>query len=117
MACVLLLDSDIPVDYSRKNFKSHNVGFADAIIAATVEIERATLVTLNIKTLNIKHFPMQHSKQKNARRHKFRRGCQCAGISNDTSTTELNITWIIGRSRAVGSGNKKVFIATRMNTD
>lgn len=33
--------------------KSHNVGLADAIIAATAEIEQAHLVTLNKK-----HFPM-----------------------------------------------------------
>jgi predicted nucleic acid-binding protein len=38
---------------SRQYRPSHNTGFADALIAATAEIERATLVTLNIK-----HFPM-----------------------------------------------------------
>jgi predicted nucleic acid-binding protein len=37
----------------RQWFKSHGTGFADAIVAATAEIERATLVTLNVK-----HFPM-----------------------------------------------------------
>jgi hypothetical protein len=37
----------------RQYFKSHATGFADALIAATAEIERATLVTLNRK-----HFPM-----------------------------------------------------------
>lgn len=37
----------------RQYGKSHGTGFADAIIAATAEIERATLVTLNRK-----HFPM-----------------------------------------------------------
>ncbi len=38
----------------RQYNKSHGTGFADAIIAATAEIERATLVTLNSK-----HFPMR----------------------------------------------------------
>ncbi len=33
--------------------KSHGVGLADAIIAATVELRKADLVTLNRK-----HFPM-----------------------------------------------------------
>jgi predicted nucleic acid-binding protein len=33
--------------------KSHNVGLADALIAATAESRQAALVTLNIK-----HFPM-----------------------------------------------------------
>jgi predicted nucleic acid-binding protein len=33
--------------------KSHGVGLADAIIAATVEVEDARLATLNVK-----HFPM-----------------------------------------------------------
>lgn len=37
----------------RQYRKSHGIGFADSIIAATAELERATLVTLNIK-----HFPM-----------------------------------------------------------
>jgi predicted nucleic acid-binding protein len=39
--------------YRRDYFKSHNVGLADAIIAATSEIKNASLVTLNQK-----HFPM-----------------------------------------------------------
>ncbi len=38
---------------ARQYRASHGTGFADAIIAATAEIERATLVTLNTK-----HFPM-----------------------------------------------------------
>lgn len=33
--------------------KSHGIGLADAIIAATCEVEKAEL-----KTLNIKHYPM-----------------------------------------------------------
>jgi predicted nucleic acid-binding protein len=37
----------------RQYNKSHGVGFPDAMIAATAEVERATLVTLNLK-----HFPM-----------------------------------------------------------
>jgi predicted nucleic acid-binding protein len=39
--------------YRRDYFKSHNVGLADAIIAATSDIKNASLVTLNQK-----HFPM-----------------------------------------------------------
>lgn len=39
--------------YRRDYLKSHGVGLADAIIAATAEAENATLVTLNKK-----HFPM-----------------------------------------------------------
>lgn len=39
--------------YKRDFFKSHNIGIADAIIAAAVETHKAEL-----KTLNIKHFPM-----------------------------------------------------------
>ena len=39
--------------YRRDYMKSHNIGLADALIAATVEFRRATLVTLNSK-----HFPM-----------------------------------------------------------
>ena len=39
--------------YRRDYGKSHNVGLADALIAATVELRGATLVTLNRK-----HFPM-----------------------------------------------------------
>jgi len=38
----------------RRDFgKSHNVGLADAILAATAEIENADL-----STLNVKHYPM-----------------------------------------------------------
>jgi predicted nucleic acid-binding protein len=52
----------IPVDrevaargglYRRDYMKSHNVGLADALIAATAESRQAALVTLNSK-----HFPM-----------------------------------------------------------
>ena len=39
--------------YRRAFAKNHNVGLDDALIAATAEIECATLVTLNRK-----HFPM-----------------------------------------------------------
>ncbi len=39
--------------YRRDYIKSHNVGLADALIAATAETHRARLVTLNGK-----HFPM-----------------------------------------------------------
>lgn len=39
--------------YKRDFFKSHHIGLADAIIAATAEIHEADL-----KTLNSKHFPM-----------------------------------------------------------
>jgi predicted nucleic acid-binding protein len=39
--------------YKRKYGKSHGVGLADAILAATAEKENAELTTLNIK-----HFPM-----------------------------------------------------------
>ena len=39
--------------YKNAFSKSHGVGLADAIIAATAESERA-----EIKTLNIKHYPM-----------------------------------------------------------
>ncbi len=39
--------------YRRDYMKSHNVGLADALIAATAEIHQARLVTLNGK-----HFPM-----------------------------------------------------------
>jgi predicted nucleic acid-binding protein len=39
--------------YKRDYGKSHGVGLADAIIAATAEAEKAEL-----KTLNIKHYPM-----------------------------------------------------------
>lgn len=38
----------------RRNYaRSHGVGLADAIVAATVEAENAVL-----KTLNVKHYPM-----------------------------------------------------------
>ena len=39
--------------YRRDYAKSHGVGLADAIVAATVDAERADL-----KTLNVKHYPM-----------------------------------------------------------
>jgi len=39
--------------YRRDYGKSHNVGLADAILAATAEAEGAEL-----KTLNVKHYPM-----------------------------------------------------------
>ena len=39
--------------YKRDYGKSHGVGLADAILAATAELENAGL-----KTLNIKHYPM-----------------------------------------------------------
>ena len=39
--------------YKRDYGKSHGVGLADAILAATCEIQNAEL-----KTLNIKHYPM-----------------------------------------------------------
>ena len=39
--------------YKRDYGKSHGVGIADAIIAATCESENAAL-----KTLNVKHYPM-----------------------------------------------------------
>jgi len=39
--------------YKHDYDKSHSVGLADAIIAATAEAEKAEL-----KTLNIKHYPM-----------------------------------------------------------
>ena len=39
--------------YQRDFGKSHGVGLADAILAATVEKEKAEL-----KTLNVKHYPM-----------------------------------------------------------
>lgn len=38
---------------SRQYRPSHGTGFADSIIAATCQVERMTLVTLNVK-----HFPM-----------------------------------------------------------
>ncbi len=39
--------------YKKRYAKSHGVGLADAIIAATAEVENAEL-----KTLNTKHYPM-----------------------------------------------------------
>ena len=39
--------------YKRDYGKSHSVGLADAILAATAEVENAVL-----KTLNTKHYPM-----------------------------------------------------------
>lgn len=39
--------------YKRAYSKSHGIGLADAIVAATAEIENAEL-----KTLNTKHYPM-----------------------------------------------------------
>ena len=39
--------------YKRTYGKSHGVGLADAIMAATCKVEKAEL-----KTLNIKHYPM-----------------------------------------------------------
>ena len=39
--------------YKRDYGKSHGVGLADAILAATAEAENAAL-----KTLNVKHYPM-----------------------------------------------------------
>jgi len=39
--------------YKRDYAKSHGVGLADAIIAATAELEE-----LDLKTLNIRHYPM-----------------------------------------------------------
>ena len=42
--------------YRRDYSKSHNTGLADALIAATAEVRKAELVTLNKK-----HFPMLSS--------------------------------------------------------
>lgn len=39
--------------YSRDYTRSHGLGLADAIIAATTDVENADL-----KTLNVKHYPM-----------------------------------------------------------
>lgn len=53
---VVPLDRKIAVKgglYRRDYKKSHSVGLADALIAATAEVKQATLVTLNKK-----HFPM-----------------------------------------------------------
>jgi predicted nucleic acid-binding protein len=53
---ILAVDEEIAVNgglYRRDYGKSHNVGLADALIAATAEKYNAMLVTLNSK-----HFPM-----------------------------------------------------------
>ncbi len=53
---LILLDTEIARKgglFRRDYLKSHNVGLADALIAATAESEQAMLVTLNEK-----HFPM-----------------------------------------------------------
>lgn len=53
---IVLVDEAIAVKggmYRRDYRKSHNVGLADAIIAASAEAKNAILVTLNSK-----HFPM-----------------------------------------------------------
>lgn len=53
---ILSVNQEIAVKgglYRRDYGKSHNVGLADALIAATVDHHQATLVTLNNK-----HFPM-----------------------------------------------------------
>ena len=53
---VLTIDEPVAVQgglYRRDYRKSHSVGLADALIAATAEAKGATLVTLNKK-----HFPM-----------------------------------------------------------
>ena len=39
--------------YKRDFAKSHGIGIADAIIAATIKVHK-----LELKTLNIKHYPM-----------------------------------------------------------
>lgn len=53
MSVPILLDTDVLVDFLRDYGKSHGVGLADAIVAATAQIENAEL-----KTLNTKHYPM-----------------------------------------------------------
>ena len=53
---IVPIDTPIGVQgglFRRDFFKSHNVGLADALIAATAVVRQATLVTLNKK-----HFPM-----------------------------------------------------------
>lgn len=53
---IVPIDQEISVKgglYRRDYMKSHNVGLADALIAATAEVHQARLVTLNGK-----HFPM-----------------------------------------------------------
>ena len=62
LAELLLLFPVLPVDgniarlgglYNRDYFSSHGVGLADALIAATAQLNGAVL-----QTLNVKHFPM-----------------------------------------------------------
>lgn len=43
--------------FKNKYFKSHGVGIADSVIAATAKLEDAKMATLNTK-----HFPMLESK-------------------------------------------------------
>ena len=53
---VVPVDREVAIEgglYRRDYMKSHNVGLADALIAATAESRQAALVTLNSK-----HFPM-----------------------------------------------------------
>ena len=53
---VVPIDDQVAVKgglYRRDYAKSHNIGLADALIAATAEMKQAQLVTLNKK-----HFPM-----------------------------------------------------------
>lgn len=53
---VVEVDREISIKgglYRRDYLKSHNVGLADALIAASAEIRQADLVTMNSK-----HFPM-----------------------------------------------------------
>ena len=53
---VVPVDREVAIEgglYRRDYMKSHNVGLADALIAATAELRQAALVTLNSK-----HFPM-----------------------------------------------------------
>jgi predicted nucleic acid-binding protein len=58
MGTPFLLDTDVLIAkiegrYQRRYAKSHGMGLADAIIAASAITEEATL-----KTLNVKHYPM-----------------------------------------------------------
>jgi predicted nucleic acid-binding protein len=53
---IVVVDDQIAVKgglYRRDYSKSHNIGLADALIAATANLSKAELVTLNKK-----HFPM-----------------------------------------------------------
>jgi predicted nucleic acid-binding protein len=50
---VTMIIAKIGGDYKRDFFKTHNVGLADALIAATAKTHNAAL-----KSLNTKHFPM-----------------------------------------------------------